>query len=265
MNILDTIVAAKRKEVEEQKKRVLLEELSVQLMSPKQVYSLKEKLIDTQGSGIIAEFKRKSPSKGIINNDALVTEVTSAYCKHGAAGISVLTDQSFFGGTMDDLLAVTSLPIPVLRKDFMIDPYQILEAKVAGASVILLIAACLSPKEVGLMAEKAHEVGVEVLLEIHNEEELGHISKEVDLVGVNNRNLKDFTVNLEHAMRLAEKIPAHIPAIAESGIHSADTVVTLKRAGFKGFLMGEYFMKEASPAIAFANFMNELKAKQYAY
>ncbi|MBR2647784.1 MAG: indole-3-glycerol phosphate synthase TrpC [Sediminibacterium sp.] len=264
MNILDTIVATKRKEVEEQKKRVSFEELSIQLLSTEKVYSLKENLINPGSTGIIAEFKRKSPSKGIINNEALVTEVTSAYCKYGAAAISVLTDQPFFGGSMEDLLAVTQLPIPVLRKDFMIDPYQILEAKLAGASVILLIAACLSPTEVGMMTEKAHEVGLEVLLEIHNEEELGHISKEIDLVGVNNRNLKDFSVNLEHSIRLSQKIPAYIPAIAESGIHSADTVVTLKRAGFKGFLMGEYFMKEASPAIAFANFMNELKVKQYA-
>ncbi|MBX9732664.1 MAG: indole-3-glycerol phosphate synthase TrpC [Chitinophagaceae bacterium] len=265
MNILDTIIAAKRKEVEEQKKQVSLQELSKQLANAKNGYSLKENLINPNSSGIIAEFKRKSPSKGIINSNASVTEVTSAYCKQGAAGISVLTDEPFFGGTMKDLLAVTPLPIPVLRKDFMIDPYQIVEAKVAGASVILLIAACLSPKEVKFLASQAHDIGLEVLLEIHNEEELEHISNEVDMVGVNNRNLKDFSVNLDHSIRLAEKIPAYIPTVAESGIHSADTVVTLKRAGFKGFLMGEYFMKQASPAIAFANFMNELKAKQYAH
>jgi indole-3-glycerol phosphate synthase len=264
MNILDTIIAEKYKEVAARKELRSIQDLNKKLADSKPTYSLKKLLLSGTSTGLIAEFKRQSPSKGVINNKAAVKEVTTAYYQYGAAAISVLTDQSFFGGTMDDLLATTPLPIPVLRKDFMIDPYQLLEARVAGASVILLIAACLTPQQAALMAAQAHQIGLEVLLEIHKEEELGHICEEVDMVGVNNRNLKDFSVNLEHSMRLAALIPPTIPAIAESGINNADTIVTLSRSGFKGFLMGEYFMKQESPAIAFADFVKELKAKQYA-
>jgi len=264
MNILDTIIAEKYKEIAARKELCSIQDLHNKLADSKPTYSLKKSLLSGTSTGLIAEFKRQSPSKGVINNKAAVKEVTTAYYQHGAAAISVLTDQPFFGGNMDDLLATTPLAIPVLRKDFMIDPYQLVEARVAGASVILLIAACLTPQQVALMAAQAHQIGLEVLLEIHNEEELGHICAEVDMVGVNNRNLKDFSVNLEHSMRLAALIPSTIPTIAESGINNADTVVTLSRSGFKGFLMGEYFMKQESPAIAFADFVKELKAKQYA-
>lgn len=264
MNILDQIIGEKYKEVAARKQVNTIDDLEKQLANPKPTYSLKKSLLTGNSTGIIAEFKRQSPSKGIINNKAAVTDVTTAYFVNGAAAISVLTDEPFFGGTMNDLLATTPLAIPLLRKDFMIDPYQLFEARVAGASVILLIAACLTPQQVVLMAEQAHQIGLEVLLEIHNEEELNHICDKVDMVGVNNRNLKDFSVNLEHSMRLASLIPSSIPTIAESGINNADTVVTLSRSGFKGFLMGEYFMKQESPAIAFADFVKELKAKQYA-
>ncbi|MBI2273251.1 MAG: indole-3-glycerol phosphate synthase TrpC [Bacteroidetes bacterium] len=260
MNILDTIVAQKKKEVAERKQQVPVAELEKGRFFANETLSLKSFLLDPARTGIIAEFKRKSPSKGIINDRVTVEEVTQAYAQHGASGISVLTDQEFFGGSLDDLLAATINEVPLLRKDFMIDEYQLVEAKAYGAEVILLIAACLTPAEVKTMAGVARGLGLEVLLEIHNEEELGHICDAVDLVGVNNRNLKTFTVSIDTSLALINKIPKEKPAVAESGISDVDTIVTLRQAGFTGFLIGENFMKQASPSIAFADFVNQLKA-----
>lgn len=260
MNILDTIVAQKKKEVAERKQQVPVAELEKGRFFANETLSLKSFLLDSARTGIIAEFKRKSPSKGIINDRVTVEEVTQAYAQHGASGISVLTDQEFFGGSLDDLLAATINEVPLLRKDFMIDEYQLVEAKAYGAEVILLIAACLTPAEVKTMAGVARGLGLEVLLEIHNEEELGHICDAVDLVGVNNRNLKTFTVSIDTSLALINKIPKEKPAVAESGISDVDTIVTLRQAGFTGFLIGENFMKQASPSIAFADFVNQLKA-----
>lgn len=261
MNILDTIVAQKKKEVAERKQQVSVAELEKGRFFANETLSLKSFLLDPAKTGIIAEFKRKSPSKGIINDRVTVEEVTRAYAQHGASGISVLTDHEFFGGSLDDLLAATINEVPLLRKDFMIDEYQLVEAKAYGAEVILLIAACLTPAEVKTMAGVAKGLGLEVLLEIHNEEELGHICEAVDLVGVNNRNLKTFTVSIDTSLALINKIPKEKPAVAESGISDVDTIVTLRQAGFTGFLIGENFMKQASPSIAFADFVNQLKAK----
>jgi len=261
MNILDTIVAHKKTEVAERKKQTPVAVLEKTKLFAKETLSLKSFLLDENKTGIIAEFKRKSPSKGVINDKATVEEVTTAYAKYGASGISVLTDHDFFGGSLDDLVAATINHVPLLRKDFMIDEYQLIEAKAYGAEVILLIAACLTPKEVKTMASIAHSLGLEVLLEIHNDEELGHICDEVDLVGVNNRNLKTFDVNIDTSLDLINKIPKDKPAIAESGISDVDTIVTLRQAGFKGFLIGENFMKQASPSVAFADFVNQLKAR----
>lgn len=261
MNILDTIVAQKKKEVAERKQQVSVAELEKGRFFANETLSLKSFLLDPDRTGIIAEFKRKSPSKGIINDRVTVEEVTRAYAQHGASGISVLTDHEFFGGSLDDLLAATINEVPLLRKDFMIDEYQLVEAKAYGAEVILLIAACLTPAEVTTMAGVAKGLGLEVLLEIHNEEELGHICDAVDLVGVNNRNLKTFTVSIDTSLALINKIPKEKPAVAESGISDVDTIVTLRQAGFTGFLIGENFMKQASPSIAFADFVNQLKAK----
>ena len=261
MNILDTIVAQKKKEVAERKQQVSVAELEKGRFFANETLSLKSFLLDPAKTGIIAEFKRKSPSKGIINDRVTVEEVTRAYAQHGASGISVLTDHEFFGGSLDDLLAATINEVPLLRKDFMIDEYQLVEAKAYGAEVILLIAACLTPAEVKTMAGVAKGLGLEVLLEIHNEEELGHICDAVDLVGVNNRNLKTFTVSIDTSLALINKIPKEKPAVAESGISDVDTIVTLRQAGFTGFLIGENFMKQASPSIAFADFVNQLKAK----
>jgi indole-3-glycerol phosphate synthase len=260
MNILDTIVAHKKKEVAEAKQRVSIAELEKGYFFAHKTLSLTSFLLDPQKTGIIAEYKRKSPSKGIINDKATVEEVTTAYAANGASGISVLTDHEFFGGSLNDLVEATINEVPLLRKDFMIDEYQLVEAKSFGAEVILLIAACLTPAEVKTMARTAKNLGLEVLLEIHNDEELGHICEEVGLVGVNNRNLKTFEVSIQVSLDLINKIPKEKPAVAESGISDVNTIVTLREAGFKGFLIGENFMKQASPSIAFADFVNQLKA-----
>ncbi len=261
MNILDKIVAQKQQEVAERKAHVSVAELEQKKFFSSDTLSLKSFLADPARTGIIAEFKRRSPSKGIINDRVTVEEVTSAYAKNGASGISVLTDQEFFGGSLDDLLAATINDVPLLRKDFMIDEYQLIEAKAYGAEVILLIAACLTPGQVKTMAATAKGLGLEVLLEIHNEEELGHVCDAVDLVGVNNRNLKTFEVSIDTSLGLINKIPKEKPAVTESGISDVDTIVTLRQAGFSGFLIGENFMKQASPSVAFADFVNQLKAK----
>lgn len=261
MNILDTIVAQKKKEVAERKLQKPIAKLEKERFFANETLSLKSFLLDPAKTGIIAEFKRKSPSKGVINDRVTVEEVTRAYAQHGASGISVLTDHEFFGGSLDDLLAATINEVPLLRKDFMIDEYQLIEAKAYGAEVILLIAACLTPAEVKTMAGVAKGLGLEVLLEIHNEEELGHICEAVDLVGVNNRNLKTFTVSIDTSLALINKIPKEKPAVAESGISDVDTIVTLRQAGFTGFLIGENFMRQASPSIAFADFVSQLKAR----
>ncbi len=264
MNILNTIVAQKKIEVADRKMERSVAVLHQMPFYNKTTFSLKQYLTDPSKTGIIAEFKRKSPSKGVINQYATVEEVTSAYCTHGASGLSVLTDELFFGGNLQDLTKATAQSMPILRKDFMIDEYQLVEAKAYGADVILLIAACLTPKEVKSMATIAKEIGLEVLLEIHNEFELAHICDAVDLVGVNNRNLKNFEVSIETSLHLIKQIPQNKPVIAESGINNVDTIVTLQEAGFKGFLIGEHFMKAPNPSIAFANFVTQLKVKQNA-
>lgn len=264
MNILNTIVAQKKIEVADRKMERSVAVLKQMPFYNKTTLSLKQYLTDPSKTGIIAEFKRKSPSKGVINQHATVEEVTSAYSTHGASGLSVLTDELFFGGNLQDLTKATAQSIPILRKDFMIDEYQLVEAKAYGADVILLIAACLTPMQVKGMATIAKEIGLEVLLEIHNEFELAHICDAVDLVGVNNRNLKNFEVSIETSLHLIEQIPQNKPVIAESGINNVDTMVILQKAGFKGFLIGEHFMKEPSPSIAFANFVTQLKVKQNA-
>ncbi len=260
MNILDQIVAKKKVEVKERKTTVPVAVLENKPFFHKECYSLKRFLPDEKRTGIIAEFKRKSPSKGIINGTADVIKVTKAYASNGASAISVLTDEEFFGGQLKDLEAARINTIPLLRKDFIIDEYQILEAKAYGASVILLIAACLTPQQVKMLAAFAKNLGLEVLLEIHGEDELEHICEGVDLIGVNNRNLKTFEVSIETSLKLIEMIPSSLMAIAESGISGIETIVTLRRAGFCGFLIGEQFMKNTDPSIAFIDFVKRIKA-----
>jgi indole-3-glycerol phosphate synthase len=221
-------------------------------------YLLNEFLLNPAKTGIIAEFKRKSPSKGIINDRVSVLEVTNAYTQFGASCLSVLTDTEFFGGSTADLKAARVHPIPILRKDFIIDDYQIAEAKEMGADVILLIAACLSPTQVKDLAAYAKNLQLSVLLELHDEEELAHICGDTDIVGINNRNLKTFEVDIERSLRMAAQIPASKIKVAESGISSVENINLFKANGFKGFLIGENFMKAANPAQAFEAFVQQL-------
>ena len=262
MNILDNIIAVKRGEVRAKKELVPVSELENFPYFNSACNSLVSQLLMEGSTGIIAEFKRKSPSKGVINDKVEIGPVVESYDAHGAAGISILTDENFFGGSNDDVLYARSIvKVPILRKDFIIDEYQLLEAKAIGASVILLIAACLSPKRVQELALFARKLGMEVLLEIHDDTELNHICDEVDLVGVNNRDLKTFTVDVQRSIELIEQIPAEKIKISESGITDVDTIIRLMSYGYKGFLIGENFMKQPEPSIAFADFVNQLKAK----
>ena len=258
MNILDKIIEHKMQEVAAAKKKIPLTELKDGAFFNSKTISLKESV--KSGSGIIAEFKRQSPSKGIINDQANVLEVTKSYEKYGASGISILTDVEFFGGKLEDILKVRKeISIPILRKDFMIDEYQFYEAKANGTDVILLIASCLSPSQVQEFTHLSHDLGLEVLLEIHTEDELKHLSKDIDMVGINNRNLKDFKVDLEHSVNLKNLLPKETLSVAESGIYSIKDFRFLKEKGFDGFLMGEYFMRNENPGIAFEEFINTIK------
>ncbi|MBX9782451.1 MAG: indole-3-glycerol phosphate synthase TrpC [Chitinophagaceae bacterium] len=259
MNILEAIIARKRIEVEERMALMPAEELRKSELYATPRLSLKQFLLDESRTGIIAEFKRRSPSKGSINEAADVVEVTTAYAANGASALSVLTDELFFGGSTSDLIKARVNQIPILRKDFMIDEYQIEEAKAMGADVILLIAACLTPDEVKRLAAYAKQLRLEVLLELHAEEELEHICEETEIIGINNRDLKTFKVDIERSLRMAEKIPSDKIKVAESGISSVENILLFKQNGFKGFLIGENFMKEKNPAKAFQQFSNGLK------
>jgi indole-3-glycerol phosphate synthase len=261
MTILDKIITEKRIEVEAQKKQVPVETLTKSRYFNRNCISLKDALTSENSSGIIAEYKRKSPSKGIINNTSLVEDVTTGYSEAGAAGLSILTDNQFFGGSVDDILSVRDvINVPILRKDFMVDEYQILEAKSIGADVILLIAACLDLDTIKNLAYCAKAVGLEILLELHAAEELEKIVDVVDMIGINNRNLKDFKVDLEHSLNLASKLPAGAVKVSESGIDNPDTIKMLRSNEFKGFLIGENFMKTSDPALACSDFINKIKS-----
>ena len=257
MTILDKIIERKKQELEVSKTKVSLQQLKDSEFFNRKTISLKNIL--KSKSGIIAEFKRQSPSKGIINNQFSSLEVVTAYEKFGASAVSILTDFDFFGGNFEDIISVRNhINIPILRKDFMIDTYQFYEAKAIGADVVLLIAACLSPTQVSEFTDLAQQLNLEVLLEIHSEEELNHINKNVDFVGINNRNLKDFKVDLQHSINLKNQLPKDILSIAESGIYNEEDFRFLKEKGFDGFLMGEYFMKSDNPRNKFEEFVNNV-------
>lgn len=260
MNILDKIVLNKRAEVASAKKDTSIKELESSVLFDRTTYSFKEFLTAPDRTGIIAEFKRRSPSKGIINDQAGVEAVTTAYAAAGASALSVLTDKDFFMGTKTDLYKARQVnQIPILRKDFMIDEFQVIEAKSLGADIILLIAAILTPTEIDTLAKLAKSLGLNVLLEVHNLEELERsINPNVDAIGVNNRNLADFTVSVETSYKLAEHIPPDFMKISESAISDPDTIKGLKKAGFNGFLIGENFMKQADPGAAMAEFVKAL-------
>jgi indole-3-glycerol phosphate synthase len=262
MNILDTIIARKKIEVAERKLNKSISELENGPFFKNKTLSFRDFLLREDKTGIIAEFKRKSPSKGIINSTSTVTEVTTAYAKYGASGISVLTDAEFFGGSLNDLLESTINDVPLLRKDFIIDEYQVIESKAYGAEVILLIAACLSREEVKAFAALGKNIGLNVLLEIHNEQELAHIINDVDVVGVNNRDLKTFAVDINRSIELSKQIAGNKVIISESGIDDISSIKLLREHGFNGFLIGEKFMKEKNPGLAFQNFTEKLKMEK---
>jgi len=260
MNILDKIVFNKRVEVELAKKETSCAKLEESTLFQRETYSFKEFLLHPERTGIIAEFKRKSPSKGIINDKVTVKEVTNGYAAAGASALSVLTDTQFFMGKTADLIEARKVnTIPVLRKDFMVDEYQIIEAKALGADIILLIAAILSPAEIQQLASLAKSLGLNVLLEVHNLEELERsINPNLDAIGVNNRNLADFSVSVQTSFELADHIPAEFMKISESAISNTKVIKELKAAGFNGFLIGENFMRQEDPGLAMQEFVKGL-------
>jgi indole-3-glycerol phosphate synthase len=259
MNILDKIIADKHKELLLKKLVVPISQLEQSALFERQTVSLAQKLT-TSKTGIIAEHKRRSPSKSVINQDLNVEDVAQGYEEAGISGMSVLTDGKYFGGSLDDLLyARAAVKMPLLRKEFIIDEYQLLEAKAHGADVILLIAAVLEREQIKKLSEFAKSIGLEVLLEVHNEEELQKsIMPSLDMLGVNNRNLKTFEVSTDISKELSEKIPEDFVKVSESGISSVESIKDLQQYGYKGFLIGENFMKTNNPGKAAAEFVREL-------
>lgn len=260
MNILEQIIATKRREIAAAQavKSIARIEAEASVLT-RQAVSFRRSLL-TSPTGIIAEFKRKSPSKGFIKQEADTAGITAGYERAGAAAVSVLTDRDYFAGCLDDLIpARKNLSIPILRKDFIIDPYQVCEARIAGADVILLIAAALTPADVRSLAGYARSLGLEVLLEIHNEQELGHLCDEVDVAGINNRDLTSFRTDPARSFELGGRIPERFVKISESGLSDPRTVRQLRSAGFRGFLMGEHFMKRPDPGAALHDFIEELE------
>lgn len=262
MNILEEIVQHKKMEVTSSKLVIPICELEQMNYFTRQPLKFTDFIRDPGKTGIITEFKRKSPSKGMINKTSSLEEVVTGYIHGGASALSILTDFNFFGGSVDDLMKARRMSeIPILRKEFIIDEYQVYEAKALGADAILLIAAILDKKQARELASKAKEFGLQILLELHNVNEIDMINEYVDLIGINNRNLKTFAVDPEHSIKLAEKIPDEFLKISESGIESPDDIIFLSQHGFEGFLIGESFMKSNNPGLAFADFVETLKIK----
>jgi indole-3-glycerol phosphate synthase len=260
MNILDKIVMHKRAEVEKQKRLISVRQLEQSLHFKRFPLSFSEHIV--HGSGVVAEHKRRSPSKGIINDKLNHIDVIAGYQHAGASAVSVLTDEHFFGGNLYHLeTARHKVTIPLLRKDFIIDSYQVMETKSAGADAILLIARILTKQEVSDFTSLAQSHGMEVLLEVHSEQDLDKISPYVDVVGINNRNLQSFEVDIQQSINLFNKLPKGNVKIAESGIDSPKKAALLKKAGFDGFLMGEYFMRTTSPPLKCKTFINQMEAE----
>ena len=257
-DILSEIIANKRFEVDLQKQTISTEQLQDGVAHGEHSSRSMKQALASSPTGIIAEFKRRSPSKGWIYEGAQVEEIVPAYAAAGASALSILTDEKYFGGSLKDLRTARPLvDLPILRKDFIIDEYQLYQAKIVGADAILLIAAALEQEHCHALAEKAHELGLEVLLEIHSEEELPYIDKEIDMVGINNRNLGTFHTDVENSFRLAEQLPKETVLVSESGIANPNTVKRLQASGFRGFLIGETFMKTGQPGMALEGFIKE--------
>ena len=259
MHILEKIVKAKRRELDLKKKLIPIKELEGSPLFQRPTHSLKQNLISSE-SGIIAEHKRRSPSKPLINNSLSVEQVIAGYTLAGVSGISILTDGQFFGGSLDDLLlARATTTIPLLRKEFIIDEYQLYEAKAKGADVILLIAAILSESQIVELSKKASVLKLEVLLEVHQEEELNKsLISDIDMIGVNNRDLKTFDVSIETSKKLADKIPDDYVKVSESGLNEPENITELRDFGFRGFLIGEHFMKTEDPGHTAKTFIQNL-------
>ena len=262
-DILSQIIEHKKTEVQTQKQAIGLEQLREQVKeqlktdnTPRR--SMKQALAQS-ATGIIAEFKRRSPSKGWINRQAQADLIPPGYEASGASALSILTDETFFGGTLDDIRTARPLTrLPILRKDFIIDEYQLLQARLAGADAVLLIAACLTCEECATLTEQAHALGLEVLLELHSESELAYLSTvAADMVGINNRNLGSFVTDVANSFRIADRLRQQTSAllVSESGISSMETIQRLRAAGYRGFLLGEVFMKHSSPAEALKQFL----------
>lgn len=260
LDILQKIIDHKRQEVNHRKAlypEALLKE-SIFFETP--VVSMRKYLQRADKTGIIAEFKRRSPSKGNINPYASVEQVSIGYMQAGASAISVLTDSQFFGGKNDDLIEARKFNFcPVLRKDFIIDPYQVIETRSIGADTMLLIAECLSKTQLHDLAALGKSLGMEILMEMHSEKEIEKICPEVDLIGVNNRDLQNFEVDIQRSLELYKALPKDKVIIAESGLQDPETICIMKEEGFEGFLIGEYFMKHAEPHKACENFIREIE------
>lgn len=259
-DILEKIIAHKKQEVEQAKQSTSVKLLEQRPHFSRTPISLKKSLRNDDASGIIAEFKRQSPSKGIINNASSVEDVTKGYLKANVSAQSILTDLNFFGGKNEDIEVARTVNSskPILRKDFIIDEFQIVEAKAIGADVILLIATCLNEKELKRLSDFAYSLGLEVLFEIHTQEDMDKLPANAPIVGINNRNLKTFEVDLEHSIALAKKLPSDSVKISESGISHPETIKMLKKQGFEGFLIGENFMKTNNPSLTCQQFIDQL-------
>ncbi len=260
-DILEEIVAHKRKELKELKGILPLHDLREKVEEylandKRQTLSMRHSLAESD-SGIIAEFKRRSPSKGWIKEDGEPTVIPPSYAENGAAALSILTDEKFFGGKLKFIQQARPLvpPTPILRKDFIIDEYQLLQARQIGADAVLLIAACLSKQKCKELARKAHALGLETLLEVHSEPELEYVGDNIDMVGVNNRNLGTFHTDVQNSYRLSNLLPKDYLLVSESGISNPLTVRELRQAGFRGFLIGETFMKTPNPGLALKEFI----------
>lgn len=257
-DILSEIIANKRFEVDIQKQAISIEQLEEGLHDLPPTRSMRQALANSP-TGIIAEFKRRSPSKGWIKEEARPEEIVPAYAAAGASALSILTDEKFFGGSLRDIRTARPLvDLPILRKDFIIDEYQLYQARIVGADAVLLIAAALTQDRCRELAAKAHELGLEVLLEIHRADELPYITKEIDMVGINNRNLGTFHTDVENSFQLAGQLPKETLLISESGISDPETVKRLHRAGFRGFLIGETFMRTSSPGNTLKEFITSI-------
>lgn len=258
-DILSEIIANKRFEVDLQKQAISIGQLREGIEGIPPSRSMKRALASSD-SGIIAEFKRRSPSKGWIKQEACPEEIVPSYVEAGASALSILTDEKFFGGNLKDIRTARPLVnIPILRKDFIIDEYQLYQAKIVGADAVLLIAAALEQEKCLELAEKAHKLGLEVLLEIHSVEELPYINKDIDMIGINNRNLGTFFTDVENSFRLAGLLPKDTVLVSESGISDPKVVKRLRAAGFKGFLIGETFMKTPQPGETLKNFLQAIQ------